>query len=215
MEGVSALAAPAAPPAAEVTPRSGGAERPPLLAFVADAKSEQVLREALLEGGAGRLDIRRGDVGDATRALGRSTSPLVLIVDVAGHDQPLAALEALAQVCEPDTRVLVVGDREDIGFYRTLTQGLAVSEYLFKPLTRELLARVFLPHLGIEPPAEAHLRGGRVVVVAGARGGVGTSTLAANLALYLADAKHCHVALLDLDLHTGSTALMLDRKSVV
>jgi pilus assembly protein CpaE len=201
LEGVSALA-PA--PAAASNP-----DRATLIAWLGDAKSEQVLREALLEGGADRVDVRRGTIAEATRQLGRTVSPLVLIVDIAGHDQPLTALEELAQVCEPDTRVLVVGEREDIGFYRTLTQGLSVSEYLFKPLTRELLARVFLPHVGIAPPAEPILRGGRVVVVSGARGGVGTTTIATSLAVYLADQKRSHVALVDLDLAAGTTALML------
>lgn len=216
MEGVSllpsgGLAAPALAQAPAAAPAAAPAnpDRAPLIAWLADARSEQVLREALLEGGAESADVRRGDIAEATRQLGRGASPLVLIVDIAGHDQPLTALEALAQVCEPDTRVLVVGDREDIGFYRTLTQGLAVSEYLFKPLTRELLARVFLPHLGIRPPAEPVVRGGRVVVVTGARGGAGTSTIATNLAVFLADEKRTHVALVDLDLFTGSTALML------
>ena len=208
MEGVSLLPQPAAAPTvAPITPANP--DRPPLIAWLGDAASEQVLREALLEGGAERVDVRRGSIAEATRQLGRSASPLVLIVDITGRDQPLTALEELALVCEPDTRVLVVGDREDIGFYRTLTQGLSVSEYLFKPLTRELLARVFLPHVGIKPPAEPILRGGRVVVVTGARGGVGTTTIATNLAVHLADGRRAHVALVDLDPFTGSTALML------
>lgn len=208
MEGVSLL--PPAPAAASPAPSvQAKADRAALIAWLGDAKSEQVLREALLEGGAESVDVRRGGIAEATRQLGRGASPMVLIVDIAGEDQPLTALEALAQVCEPDTRVLVVGDREDIGFYRTLTQGLSVSEYLFKPLTRELLARVFLPHLGIRPPAEPILRGGRVVVVTGARGGVGTTTIATNLAVHLADGKRAHVALVDLDPFTGSAALML------
>jgi pilus assembly protein CpaE len=208
VEGVSLL--PPAPAAASPAPSvQAKADRAALIAWLGDAKSEQVLREALLEGGAESVDVRRGGIAEATRQLGRGASPMVLIVDIAGEDQPLTALEALAQVCEPDTRVLVVGDREDIGFYRTLTQGLSVSEYLFKPLTRELLARVFLPHLGIRPPAEPILRGGRVVVVTGARGGVGTTTIATNLAVHLADGKRAHVALVDLDPFTGSAALML------
>ncbi|MCC7282212.1 MAG: AAA family ATPase, partial [Acetobacteraceae bacterium] len=209
MEGVSLLEQPAPAAANAAASEAANPDRPPLIAWLGDAKSEQVLREALLEGGAERVDVRRGGIAEATRQLGRSASPRVLIVDVAGHDQPLGALEELAQVCEPDTRVLVVGEREDIGFYRTLTQGLSVSEYLFKPLTRELLARVFLPHVGIRPPAEPILRGGRVVVVTGARGGVGTTTIATSLAVHLSDGRRAHVALVDLDPFTGSAALML------
>lgn len=205
MEGVSLVSA----PAAQASSAQAAPDRVPLLAFLADAASEATLREALVEGGAEGFVLKRGDVVAATQHLGRAASPRVLLVDIAGIDQPLNALDALAQVVAPDTCVLVVGDREDVGFYRTLTRGMGVSEYLFKPLTREILARVFLPFVGIAAPAEATLRGGRVVVVAGARGGVGTTTLATSLAVHLADEKRRHVALVDLDLHTGSAALQL------
>ncbi len=190
-------------------PLAAGTDRIPFLAFVADAASEGVLRETVSEAGPEGIEVRRGGIAAATQYLGRNPGPAVLLVDLAGIDQPLTALDALAQVVEPDTKVLVVGDREDIGFYRTLTRGLSVSEYLFKPLTRELVSRVFLPHLGVRVPTEASARGGRVIVVTGARGGVGTSVIAANLAVHLADEKHRHVALVDLDLHTGSAALLL------
>ena len=55
-------------------------------------------------------------------------------------------------------------------------------------------------------------RGGSVIAVCGARGGVGTTTVAVNLALQLTDATRGHVALLDLHLWQGTTALMLGVK---
>ena len=54
--------------------------------------------------------------------------------------------------------------------------------------------------------------GGSVIAVCGARGGVGTTTVAVNLALQLTNATHGHVALLDLHLQQGTTALMLGVK---
>ena len=75
-------------------------------------------------------------------------TPRTLLVDVTGHPQPLAALEDLAQVVEPDVRVLVVGDRTDVGFYRQLTRGLGVADYLYKPLTAGMVARHFGPIVG-------------------------------------------------------------------
>jgi pilus assembly protein CpaE len=50
----------------------------------------------------------------------------------------------------------------------------------------------------------------RLVVVIGARGGVGTSTVAANLALALSEHTVKTAALLDLDLRFGTTALAFD-----
>ena len=52
----------------------------------------------------------------------------------------------------------------------------------------------------------------RVIAVCGARGGVGTTTIATNLALQLTAGTRGHVALLDLHLRQGTTALMLGVK---
>ena len=207
MEGSSAL--PIAVPTARPTSAPASGDRLAFLAFVDDTRSEQVLREVLLEAGPEGAEVRRGGIGVAIQHLGRATTPQILLVDVAGVEQAFEALDELAQVCEPDVKVLVVGDREDLGFYRDLTRGLGVAEYLFKPLTREIVSRVFLPHLTDRPTGEVSLRGGRVVLVAGVRGGVGATTIAANLAVHLADDAHRHVALVDLNLQTGSAALML------
>lgn len=186
-------------------PRPG--DRPGCIAFVADEASEAALRGGLPDLATGQ--IRRGDVRTATRALEREATPAALIVDVAGIADPVAALEALAAVCAPDVRVLVLGDRSDIEFYRLLTRDLAVSEYLPKPLTRDLVARLYGP-LFLGQAAEAANRGGQVIAVCGARGGCGATTVAVNLAVQLADTARGHVALLDLHLRGGTAGMMLN-----
>ncbi|WP_337876069.1 P-loop NTPase [Elioraea sp.] len=209
MQGESTVT-PSGDPAAPLT---GGIRRLPLLAFLADARSEQVLREVLLEAGPDGAEVRRGDITAATELLARAATPQVLLVDISGLDEPFAALDALAQVCEPDVRVLVVGERDEVDFYRDLTRNLGVTEYLPKPLTRDLVSRTFLPLIANRPPAHLGQRGGRVVMVTGVRGGVGASTIAANLAVHLADEARRHVALVDLDLHTGTAALLVGARA--
>lgn len=209
MPNDSTIAAPAEPAA----PTANGMRRLPLLAFLADARSEQVLREVLLESGPEGAEVRRGDITTATDVLARAATPQVLLVDIAAIDEPYAALDALAQVCEPDVKVLVVGERDEVDFYRDLTRNLGVTEYLPKPLTRDLVSRTFLPLIANRAPADLSQRGGRVVMVTGVRGGVGTSTIAANLAVHLADEARRHIALVDLDLHTGTAALLLGTRA--
>jgi pilus assembly protein CpaE len=136
-------------------------------------------------------------------------SPEVLIVDISGEDAPLAALHDLSEVVEPSTRVLVVGDRADMNFYRSLTRDLGVAEYLYKPLAKEMVARMFGPACAARPITSGVLQGGRIVAVTGACGGVGSTTIAANLSFYLGEELKRHTILFDPDIYTGSAAMML------
>jgi pilus assembly protein CpaE len=185
-----------------------GGDRPGFVAFVADEATETALRGALTQLPDG-MQIRRGNIRTAAKALEREPTPIVLLVDIAGIEDPIAALDDLAAVCTPDVKVLVVGDREDIGFYRDLTRDMGIAEYACKPLTRDTVASLFGPHLaGAEADSQSN-RGGRVVAVCGVRGGVGATTVAVNLALQLAATSRGHVALLDLHLRGGTAAMML------
>jgi pilus assembly protein CpaE len=184
-------------------------DRPGFVAFVDDEASETALRGGLAEVAA-ELQLRRGGVRAAARALEKEPTPRVLLVDVSGVADPVAALEELATVCMPDVRVLVIGETADIGLYRQLTRELGVAEYIHKPLTRGAVAQLLAPYaLNQAEGTNAASRGGGVVAVCGVRGGSGATTVAVNLALQLAEVTHGHVALLDLHLRGGAAAAML------
>lgn len=185
-------------------------DRPALIAFVTDEASEAMLRGGLSTV-VEPLQFRRGDVRTATRALGREPTPSVLLVDISGIEDPVGALVALAAVCTPDVRVLVIGEQAGIGFYRQLTRELGVTEYLHKPLTRDMVAKMFGPQFaGETSAAESDTgQGGKVIAVCGVRGGVGATTVAVNLALHLAEVSRGYVALLDLHLRGGTAGMML------
>ncbi len=193
-------------------PESARPNRAAMLAFATDAETEAVLRDALTAELADGAEIRRGGLEDAARTLQRNPSPHVLLVDISGHAQPLTALTELSQLVEPDVRVLAIGDREDLTLYRGLTHGLGVLEYLFKPLTREMVAQHFGPIITRQNPGARLLSGGRVVTVTGVHGGVGATTVAANLAWYLAERARRHTLLLDGDLYGGAAAMLLSVK---
>ena len=186
----------------------GSPGRPGFLAFIADEGSEAALRGGLVDLLGGNMTIRRGDVATAARTLEREPTPHVLVVDITGVSDPIAALEKLAAVCTPDVRLLAVGERSDIGFYRQMTRDLCIAEYIAKPITRDTVARLFRPHL-VGGEAEAASRGGYIVAVCGVRGGVGATTIAVNLALQLAETGRGHVALLDMHLRGGTAGLLL------
>ncbi len=186
--------------------------RAAVMGFAIDADSEAALRNGLAEAVPQGLEIRRGDIRSAIATLRRTATPHVLIVDISQEDQPLAALDDLSQVVEPDVRVLVVGDRADADFYRRLTRSLGIAEYLYKPLTADMVARHFVPAVRPGGTNDWGMRGGRVIAVTGARGGVGVTTVAVNLAWTLSETGARHTALMDSDLHTGTAALLLGAK---
>jgi len=184
-----------------------------VLAFVADDETETTLREGLTNTVEG-VEIRRGTILHAVKHLTKEPTPRALIVDITGVERPLDQLDNLARVCTPDIKVLVIGRDNSVGFYRDLVRNMGVAEYLYKPLTRDNVAHLLVPQIvGLTMNTSAS-RGGGVIAVCGAHGGVGTTTIAVNLALQLSAATHGHVALLDLHLRQGTSALMLGVKPV-
>src|ERR1700739_2533937 len=77
------------------------ADRLTVLAFLGDPATEQVLRDGLGDMPANGMDIRRGTVRTAIAAMAKMQTPEVLIVDIAGEEQPLHALGELSDVVEP------------------------------------------------------------------------------------------------------------------
>jgi len=200
-----------------LTPRGNTADtgpirhdRPNLLGFVNDADSEAALRAGLVGLLPDAPDLRRGGIRAACAAMQKSATPRLLVVDISGEDQPLKALGELASVVEPDVCVLVIGEHDSTDFYREVTRGLGAADYLAKPLTRDSVARHFGGFvLGKSPSSEAVL-GGRVLTVTGVRGGVGASTIAANLAWYLGAILRHHTVLFDPDLYRGIAAFLFN-----
>ena len=186
--------------------------RPAFLAFVADAETDKLLRECVTQLALGQGTIMRGGVAKAVEYLGQHRSPHILIVDVSGIDLPVSRINELAEVCEPGVAVVAIGNRNEIGLYRDLLQA-GVADYVVKPLNTQLLAKALASgraHTGYASPI--HKKLGTMVAFVGTRGGVGTTTLAVNMAWYLANRQSRRVALVDLDLQNGDCALALDIK---
>lgn len=210
MEDDAAAAATRATASESLPSGLGRHDRPQLVAFVEDSATETVLTESLAEAANGPLDVRRGGVKAAINTLRKSPTPRVLIVDVSGAEQPLTALHDLSFVTEPDVRVLVIGEIDNLDFYREVTRGLGALEYLSKPVTRDMIARHFAPLVAGRAPILESGQGGRVLTITGVRGGVGATTIAVNIAWHFGVAADRHTVLLDPDLHMGTAAMMLD-----
>lgn len=111
-------------------------------------------------------------------------------------------IDRLAEVCDPSTKVVIVGRVNDVELYRELMRR-GVSEYMVAPLNPLHLIEV-ISGLYLNPDAQPI---GKVVTFIGARGGVGSSTLAHNIGWCIAEQIHVNTALVDLDLAFGTVGL--------
>src|SRR5258706_8800583 len=114
----------------------------------------------------------------------------------------LQELERLAEVCDPATKVVVVGRSNDVELYRELMRRGA-SEYLVAPLSPLQLIEV-VSGLYLDPSSAPI---GRVVAVVGARGGAGSSTLSHNIGWCIAEEMHINTTIVDMDLPFGTVRL--------
>jgi len=99
-----------------------------------------------------------------------------------------------------------------------LVQSMRVGakEFFLRPINGEEVKQALLRFKARRsmPPGEKVAKTGRIVDVVGAKGGVGTTTIAVNLAASLARTEgSSSVALLDMNLLFGEVPLLLDIKS--
>jgi pilus assembly protein CpaE len=187
--------------------------RPAFLAFVADGESETLLQECMRQLAPGKGSIIRGGITKAVAHLGQHRSPDILIVDISGVELPISKVNELADVCEPGVAVFAIGNRNEIGLYRDLMHA-GVTDYVVKPLNLQLLQKVLTTGRARTQEANPiHKKLGTLVAFVGARGGVGTTTLAVNTAWYIANRQARRVVLVDLDLQNGDCALAFEMKS--
>ena len=147
--------------------------------------------------------VESGGIAAAVAAYRETRTPSVLIVETAhGASDILAALKPLADVCDPSTLVVVVGHLNDVVLYRELIRS-GVAEYLATPLTQlqviDAVAGLF------RDPASQPV--GRIITFIGAKGGVGSSTLAHNLSWLFANQAKVNTVVTDLDLSFGTSGL--------
>ena len=182
-------------------------------AFVTDEDTRHALAPIVQERGWSGNRIQGGGVANAVRSLALAPSPQYLIVDLSDSENPRADISALAEVCEPGTIVIAIGEINDVGLYRDLL-ATGIHDYLIKPVTTEVLMDCLITAdnaattMPIEEPIKA--AGGKIIPVIGARGGVGSSTVAISLSWLMSHEFKRKVGLLDLDIHYGTSTLAFD-----
>jgi pilus assembly protein CpaE len=186
--------------------------REPLLAFVGDPDSRALLTELLAEFHLPAALVHDGGIETALSKLSPDSSPEKLIVDLSDSKSPIDDIIALSTAIDPDTIVTALGVVNDVGLFRNLMAN-GVTDYLVKPLSRDALRGALATRIEREEKPANPTNVGRLIVFIGARGGLGTTTTAANVAWIMANNLGQKVGLVDLDLHFGTIGLALDLES--
>jgi pilus assembly protein CpaE len=148
-------------------------------------------------------EVLMGGLATAVEQYQNQPTPSLVIVECRdqGHTL-LQLLDRLAEVCDPGTKVVVIGHHNDIALYRELMRR-GVSEYLVPPIQTLQLIRA-ITTLYADPSAPFI---GRQIAFCGARGGVGSSTIAHNLAYTLSERMLTNTVIVDFDLPFGTAGL--------
>jgi pilus assembly protein CpaE len=155
------------------------------------------------------LQVQLGGIAAAVEHYNGQVTPNLLIVETRLTGQEaLAELDSLAEVCDPATKVVVVGRVNDVSLYRELMRRGA-SEYLVAPLAPLQLIEVISGLYTDRDSAPI----GKVVAFVGARGGSGSSTLSHNVGWCIAEELHIETTIVDLDLPFGTCGLDFNDES--
>lgn len=155
------------------------------------------------------MEVHEGGVAAAIQYYVNETTPNLLVIEGAGDPrQLLAELDSLAEYCDENLRVVVLGQTNDIRLYRELMRR-GVSEYLVAPIDPVQMIRS-IATLFADPEAPFT---GKTLAVTGVKGGVGASSIAHNLAWALSERCKVNATLVDLDLNFGTTGLDFNQDS--
>jgi pilus assembly protein CpaE len=152
--------------------------------------------------GKAHLKIQMGGMAAAIEAYRAAPTPNVIVLEADARTDILSGLDQLATVCDPGTRVVVIGRINDVTLYRELVRR-GVSDYIIAPVTTIDVVRSIC-NLFSAPEAKSV---GRIIAVVGAKGGVGASTVAHNVAWAIARDLAMDSVVADLDLAFGTAGL--------
>jgi pilus assembly protein CpaE len=193
----------------DVTPLSGDdyiapAPRVSVQAFCETEETAAAVRSASEDRRLGKahLSIHMGGVVAAIDAYLTQPTPNVIILETEGGSDILAGLDELATVCDPGTRVVVIGTAHDAAPYRELVRR-GVSDYVIGPVIALDVVRSICSLFS----ASEAVAVGRMIAVVGAKGGVGASTVAHNVAWAIARDLALDSVVVDLDLAFGTASL--------
>ncbi len=153
------------------------------------------------------LKVHMGGIATAIEFYHQAQTPNLIIVE--SREEPkqlIASLTRLAEVCDTTSKVVVIGHYNDVGLYRELIR-YGISEYIVAPVSIGDVLSV-ISSIFVDPDAEPI---GKSIAFIGAKGGVGSSTLAHNVGWAMSTLFASEVLVADLDLAFGTANINFDQ----
>jgi pilus assembly protein CpaE len=152
--------------------------------------------------GKAHITIKMGGMARAIETYHSQPTPNVIVLETKPGTSVLDGLDELATVCDPGTRVVVIGGPTDTVAYRELVRR-GVNDYVLGPVETLDIIRCICSLFS----ASEAVTTGRIIAVVGAKGGVGASTVAHNIAWTMARDLTMDSVVIDLDMAFGTAGL--------
>lgn len=190
------------------TQRSGEVRPVPRITIQAFCDTPEVAGTIEMAAGDRRMTrahvrVYTGGISAATEFYKSAPTPNLIVVESRlPGEELLTQLNVMAEVCDAGTKVMVIGHHNDVTIYRDLLRK-GVSEYLVTPI--DVMSVISsISQIYHEEGAE---KLGHVYAFIGAKGGVGSSTIAHNVAWTMSRVFGSDVILADMDLPFGTAGL--------
>jgi pilus assembly protein CpaE len=191
-------------PASEA-PRARPIPRVNIQAFCEDQETAVVIQKAADDRRLAKahVTVQMGGVQAAVAFYKNAPTPNVIMIEsLLDRAQLLADLDRLAEVCDPGTKVVVIGHINDVLLYRELVRR-GVSEYVVAPIRVSQIIEA-ISTIYTDPQTGPV---GQIIAFVGAKGGSGSSTVCHNTAFAIASALKSDVVIADFDLPFGTAGL--------
>jgi pilus assembly protein CpaE len=153
------------------------------------------------------LKVHMGGIETAIEFYRSAPTPnLILLESRREPKELLQSLRQLAEVCDPSSKLVIIGHYNDVWLYRELIRS-GISEYVVAPVSMADIVAV-ISSIFIDPEADPM---GRSIAFIGAKGGVGSSTIAHNVAWSMSSLFSTEVVVADMDLPYGTANINFDQ----
>ncbi|MDC9700833.1 MAG: AAA family ATPase [Alphaproteobacteria bacterium] len=180
-------------------------------AFCLSEDTARVFQEVASDRRLSRVNfaIHMGDINAAIEFYQSGVTPALIFLEFeTDRDELMEALSRMADVCDESTKVVLIGQVNDVFFYRSLMKQ-GINEYIVSPINPRQTVHVIA---SLYSDIDRSL--GRVVSFLGSKGGVGSSTIAHNSGWVLSKKFSKNIIISDLDLFFGTVGLNFNQEVV-